>query len=350
MSENNNFYATMLQRQVLLAPAKKIFDETFPDHSKRLHMATTDSERIAIMLELKQFAADQYEKQTGLALDDPSGGGTYFLLPSEYTNLTTLTGDSLINEMTSMVNTLSFVKGMTDEVQISGQMFNAGCYLMVAAGFTAMFASAAIVIGSSAGIITAGVAGIAAAGGAGPVVALVVAIVVAVLVPFLYFMLKPAYILSFVINDTTKVLSWKDHYEVHGKLTGWASSIPARVPIQLDNGRGTNVYNSMGIITGTKNNMALIGCQLGFRYSFPTQTKPIHVAIGTESPLTSIYVDNNVWTEFNVTANQVATDTNSNNKLSSTATLSPLTSTINCAKASGDGAYSVAVISDQPNQ
>lgn len=346
MNKNPDFYSALVQRQALLAPAKKIFDETFPEHSKRLHMATTDSERMAIILELKQFAADQYQKQTGLSLDDPTGGGTYFMLPDQYTNLTTMTGDNLINQMTSMVNTLSFIKQMNNEVQISGQMFSAGCYLLVAAGFTAMFASAAIITGGAAGVITAGVAGVAAAGGAGPVVALVVAIVVAVLVPFLYFMFKPAYILSFVINDTSQILSWVDHYEVHGKLTGWASSINPRVPIAQSNGT-TAVYRSMAIVTGQKRDNALVGCQVGFRYSYPNASTPINIAIGTESPLTSIYVDNNVWTEFNVSAEQVAEDTDANDKLSRTATLSPLVSTINCAKPSGDGAFSVAVVSDQ---
>jgi len=344
MDNNSDLYTAMLHRQTLLAPAKKIFDETFPDHSKKLHMAITDSERMAVIRELKQFAADQYQKQTGLSLDDPSGGGTYFILPSQYTSLTTLTGDSLINQMTTMANTLAFIKQMDNEVQISGQMFNAACYLMVTSGFTAMFASAAIVTGSAAGIITAGVTGIAAAGGVAPVVALVVAVIVAVLVPFLYFMLKPAYILSYVINDTDKKLSWVDHYEVHGKLSGWAPSINARVPILNENGI-TSVYRSMGIVTGQKRDNALVGCQVGFRYSYPDQPTAIDIAIGTESPLTSIYVDNNVWTEFNISAEQVAKNTNSKDKLSSTASLAPLTTTINCAKASGDGSYSVAVIS-----
>ncbi|MCX8509208.1 MAG: hypothetical protein ORN49_10085, partial [Rhodobacteraceae bacterium] len=196
------------------------------------------------------------------------------------------------------------------------------------------------------GVVEAGVAGIAAAGGAGPVVALVVAIVVAVLVPFLYFMMKPAYILSFVANNSGQKLKWVDHYEVHGKLSGWTDEIsPAITIAQKDGSKVT--YRTLGIVTGQKKDMALVGCQLGFRYSYENGASPTpKVAIGTESPLTSISVDNNVWTEFNVSAEQVANDTDSNNKTSSSATSGSLTSVINCAKASGDGAFSVAVVSD----
>ncbi|WP_284164083.1 hypothetical protein [Frigidibacter sp. SD6-1] len=329
--------------QMLLAPAKKIFDETFPDHSRRLHAARSDKERMAICEELRTHAFAEYRKLTG---SDPTGGGVYSLLPSQFTTLTTQSGDDLINTMTTMVNSLAFIKDMQDETQISVQMYNAGCYLMTAAGFTAMFATAAITIGSATAVVEAGVAGIAAAGGAGPVVALVVAIVVAVLVPFLYFMLKPAYIMSFVVNNTSQKLKWVDHYEVHGKISGWTDEINPAIAIPQTNGV-TAVYRTLGIVTGQKKDMALVGCQLGFRYSYENgATTTPKVAFGTESPLTSISVDNNVWTEFDVSAEQVAEDTDSHNAMSSQATSGALTSTINCAKASGDGAFSVAVVGD----
>ncbi|MCX8501976.1 MAG: hypothetical protein ORO03_09835, partial [Alphaproteobacteria bacterium] len=112
--------------QMLLAPAKKIFDETFPDHSRRLHAARSDKERMQICEELKAYAFAEYRKQYGT---DPSGGGIYSMIPSQFTALTTQSGDDLINTMTSMVNSLSFIKTMQDQTQISVQMYNAGCYL-----------------------------------------------------------------------------------------------------------------------------------------------------------------------------------------------------------------------------
>ena len=329
--------------QMLLAPPKKIFDAKFPDYSLRLHVAASDKERLAICEERRLKAFADYRKLTG---SDPTGGDVYSLLPSQFATLTSQSGDDLINTMTSMVNSLAFIKDMQDETQISVQMYNAACYLMTAAGFTAMYATAAIAIGSAAGVVEAGVAGIAAAGGAGPVVALVVAIVVAVLVPFLYFMLKPAYIMSFVVNNTSKKMKWVDHYEVHGKISGCTDEINPAIAISQQNGQ-TAVYRTLGIVTGQKRDMALVGCQLGFRYSYENgATTTPKVAFGTESPLTSISVDNNVWTECDVSAEQVAEDTDSHNALGSTATSGARTSVINCAKASGDGAFSVAVLSD----
>ena len=206
-----------------------------------------------------------------------------------------------------------------------------------------MFASTAIAIGSASGIITAGVSGIAACGGAGPVAALVVAIIVAIIVPFLYFMLKPAFVLSFIINNTNEKLNWIGSHNVHGKTTGWTSSIPSKVEIKQKDG-STVTYNSMGLLMGEKNKNALVGCQLGFTYQIGSSNNKI--AYGSESPLTSLYVDNNVWTEFNISAEDVANKTDSENKLNSTATSEGMTSTIRCAKSSGDGAYSVAVLSD----
>lgn len=309
----------------LLAQSKAILASAFPKHAAQFEKAQTYEERFAIYEDLLAFSKKQYFDLTG---EDPQGSATYVLSPAQYQRLTQATGDQIAVQIQTIVNTLSLVKDMTDKDQIAAQMFDAGVFVFSAAAVVAF--NAGVTVGMS---ILDAAAGAIATVGVAPVVALVVAVIVAVFVPFLYFMTKPAYTFVMLINQTDKALTWGGDYEVSGKLTNFVDSIPAPsvFPDQT-------LYTA-GFIAGSKRDNALVGCQMGFVYKYDDQTK---FAYGVESPLTSMYVDNNCYCDFNVTAEQIANTTDSKNVLTSTATLNKFSSKISCASGSGDGAWCLA--------
>jgi len=306
---------------------RAFFESNYPDFAKKFNSATSHEESLKIYEGLKNHVKTEYKDLYG---EDPEGTATYSLTPTQYNSLISATGDEISQQIQTIVNTLSLVKGMTDADQISSQMFNAGVFVFSAAAVATFNLS----VSAGMSLLDAGVATIAAAGGAGPVVALVVAVVVLILVPFLYFMFKPAYTFTMLLNETDKTLTWGNDYEVHGKLTGKIDSIPQSNTFS----DGTKIVTA-GFISGSKRDKALVGCQMGFTFNYDSSTT---FAYGVESPLTSIYVDNNCYCEFDVSAETVANDTDSNNVQSSTATKGSFEAIINCANKSGDGAWCLA--------
>jgi hypothetical protein len=316
---------TIQTDRTLLMQSKAIFASAFPKHAAQFEKAQTDEERFAIYEDLLAFSKKQYMDLTG---EDPQGSATYVLTPTQYQSLTQATGDQIAIQIQTIVNTLSLVQNMKDKDQIAAQMFNAGVFVFSAAAVTAF--NAGVTVGMA---ILDAAAGAIATVGTAPVVALVVAVIVAVLVPFLYFMFKPAYTFVMLINQTDKALTWGGDYEVHGKLTNFVDTIP--VPSVFTD---KTLYTA-GFVAGSKRDNALVGCQMGFIYQYDSKT---NFAYGVESPLTSIYVDNNCYCDFNVTAEQIANTTDSKNVLTSTATLNNFSSKITCANKSGDGAWCLA--------
>lgn len=163
----------------------------------------------------------------------------------------------------------------------------------------------------------------------------IIAAIIIVILPIIYFMVKPAFTTVLLINDLNKSLTFKDHYNTHGKTTSYAKSIDAKY--FQDN----KTFSSAGFYTSSKKDGALYGTQSGF--TLKSGDNEIY-SFGAECPLNG---KNNCYCEFGASAKSISELTDKKNVLSHHEEKNDKDITIKGNSTSGGLAWYVANISNK---
>ncbi|WP_262696197.1 hypothetical protein [Kordiimonas aquimaris] len=321
---------------------KKTFREIFPEESKLLEKAKSDEQ----IEQLRQkFFNEQIAKLKGIVDDETlktlteTGGVPMILTPSQYKALKNARGEAIKVQLTSMVNTLAYIKKLQDpsSEMVAGELLATGVGAIatgIAAFNATLNAGAAVTAAALAGVEVLTVAGI---------VGIIAAVIVAIFIPILFFMLKPAVCFTFVMNEITDgggqltISGDNNPYCVHGKVDSVTPQISNAIQF------ATDLYPVGGFVVTTKNDNALVGTQAGFVYNYTDTSGASHdFAFGTECPLTGIYVDNNCYCQVGGTAQGAAEATDDHNQQSYTNAGTNYTLEINCNSGSGSHAYYIA--------
>jgi hypothetical protein len=179
------------------------------------------------------------------------------------------------------------------------------------------------------------------------VVAAAAVILALILIPLVYFMVKPATCIIFLINELPlpdeeedqekyNKLFWEGDYNVHGKPTLLTREIPGalRTPSQRK-------YPFGGLYATAKHDDALFGTQFGFvmKYRGAENDPFVRLTFATECPLTGV---NNCYCAFDESAESAARETARRKEQFFEARKDGLTLSIRCNSSSGPVAWYVA--------
>jgi len=159
-------------------------------------------------------------------------------------------------------------------------------------------------------------------------------VIVSILIPIIYFMLKPANCIVLLINELDAPITFLEEYNVHGKPSLKTLSLKAKVyvpPVKKS-------YYVAGFFATEKRD----GASYGTQYGFVMKYKDTKLAFGVESPLTSMYVDNNCYCAIGEDAGSAANNTDDHNNQSYTAYKDGINLSIKANSGSGSIAYYVA--------
>jgi hypothetical protein len=376
----------MHQQQISYYRAR--LEETFPEQTRALRAAKTDEEQLAIYSRIvaearqdlrakvatlnhemrmtnveallssvgphhdRQAIAKSFEAMKYFAeLDDTSQTSVVALNPDLLATLVSAEGSAIEVQVQKLLDGVERLSKMTgnDAIQTALQIVGfSSVAIGVVAGAVTFYQLMTL---SGAFTVTCTVAGVVAATVA-VVVAIAAFIVLSVLIPIIYFMQKPSVCVVFLINEFNggadlkgNQISFVEEYNVHGKPAVITDAIPGA----YFSPAGTYSYG--GFFLTTKRDNALVGTQYGFSLTCnynaagkTTDTKKVSFAFGVACPLA--FGSNNCYCGFDISAQQAAENTASQDKLSYKATNGDgITLSINCNSGSGSVAYYIATVS-----
>lgn len=363
-------------------------EETFPEQTRLLRAARSDEEQIEIYgkivaearndLRVKIAAINHQMRTTNVEsllssvgnhhdrqavstafdamkyfadLEDTSETAVVALNPDLLATLLAAEGSEIEVQVQKLLDGVERLSKMTgnDAIQTALQIVGFSSVAIGAVAGAVTFYQ--LMTLSGAFTVTCTVAGVVAATVA-VVVAIAAFIVLSVLIPIIYFMQKPSVCVVFLINELNggpdlkgNKVDFSQEYNVHGKPAVITSSIPGAYISPA----GTYAYG--GFFLTTKKDNALVGTQYGFSLTCEynstgntSPTKKVTFAFGVACPLA--FGSNNCYCGFEITAEQAANNTASEDKLSYKATNADgLNLAISCNSGSGSVAYYIATIS-----
>ena len=318
--------------------AREVFEKLFPEDYSKFKAARTAEEQWAI----HDAMLTRERAKLAAVLGGGDGGGAllFSLTPDNATQFIEANGGEIETVLQTTVQSLAnSVPNLTTPDQCAAAFFTSGVAAMGIAGIGAF--NAALGSGVVASVaMAAGIEALTLAGAVG----IVVLVIVAIFIPIPFFMLKPATTFICVINQTQGTLYYDGDYEVSGQVPHKVESIPGAFVLP-----GVPPSYSAGIFTTSKRDNALVGTQWGFNLTnqSPKTSTAVDFGYGAECPLTAIYVDNNCYTGFNMSAEALADATDNANVQNSTASYPATnpthTSVINCNSGGGSHAYYIAL-------
>lgn len=314
---------------------KKTFRERNPEWANLLDKAKNQKEVEALQVKFMDEALGKLAQAYGKSpeeLDYTDKTACVVLKPDQYQNLINASGDAIEQNLHVILDSLSRLKGMDndDEYTVAAQIAAGGIGalgLAAGAAYKANIIEGALEdIAIVAGVETATVA---------VVCGIATIAIVAIIIPIIYYMEKPAACITLLINELDTSVNFKEQHNDHGKPQLITDPIKEAFLIGTPHQRSYG-----GFIVTTKRDNALIGTQYGFVYTIGDGGTDI--AYGTECPLTGIYVDNNCYCAFGISAKDAADKTDSENKQEYSAENDETTLSIKCNSGSGSIAYYVA--------
>ena len=139
----------------------------------------------------------------------------------QYEKLINARGNEIHVQIQLILDGLNRLRNMADTsspAAVTAQIIGFGSLAVgLAAGLTTFSVLTGAALVTEAVTISASLAGVVAVG-VGAVVAGAALLVGLILIPFIYYMVKPAICILFLINELDKEIVFKEEYNVHGSL------------------------------------------------------------------------------------------------------------------------------------
>lgn len=256
------------------------------------------------------------------------------LAPKQYEKLINARGNEIHTQIQLILDGLDRVSKMGETASpeaVTAQIIGFGSLAIGAVAGAVTFSTLAGATIVTEGVtISASLAGVVAAG-VGAVVAGAALVLGLVLIPFIYFMVKPAICITFLINELDKDLEFIEDYNVHGKPTLLTQEIGKA--LKFPDG---DIYTNGGLYSTSKRDAALFGAQYGFSVRYDENTT---IAFGSECPLNG---NNNCYCEVNASAKKAAEQTTKKDKLYFEDEKNGIKASIRCNSDSGSVAWYIA--------
>lgn len=313
------------------------FVKIFPDYAARLDAAKDMEECYRVYREiiceyksgLKSDLAKTYASAVANG-DDPEGFPVFALKEDMLEKLVSARNGSIKTYITQIINTCQTLKQYQNDDDTMAAMIIGGGLLAITVDMATMCFTA---LKAGAETFTAVVSALTSCSAG--VLEIIGLAILLVIIPILYFMQKPAACMVFVINELDESLVYKDSSITHGKLIGITTELPMQLKYTKNSTEHKFTYS--GMFMTSKKDAALVGTQFGMHLQGSTSKKDFY--IGAECPLTSIYVDNNCWCEFDSSSEEVSNKTDSNNVQQCTCSSGNYHMDMYCHDKGGDSAY-----------
>ena len=328
---------------------KKRFQSAFPEEAKLLELAKSQDEidelQKRFIDDVKQKLAEQIKDsklsiETSHIASDITELGPVILTSERYESLIDAEGGEIENKIHVLLDGLERLSKMKNERDVG---------LVVATAFTVGILAAAMIVRALFRVgpsieytlietiviftdywTTFGAVMYAA----------ITLIVYIILIPILYYMDKPANCVVILINELDKDIELVNHYNTHGNMKSKTSTIPA-INATVEGKR----IPAAGFFSSVKTKSALVGTQFGF--SMKT-SDGVNFAFAAENPLTGLYVLNNCWCDFDISAKEASKLTDSENKIFKQVSKNGITISIRVNSKHGGTSYYVARVYKTP--
>jgi len=319
------------------------FEGIFPDYAEKFNSAKTQQEVLEIHDQFLFFHRNKLREELQ-KLKDTSADATsnddvdqtipVTLEPETFRNLTNARGNDIHVQVQFILDGLERLSKMGDTANpklVTAQIIGFGSLavglLAGAATFTYLLNAAII---TEAVTISAALAGVIAVGVSAVVTAAAILIGL-ILVPIIYFMVKPAVCVIFLINELDSEITFLEDHNIHGKPT----LLTNKIGRSIDFGDG-DIYTNGGLFSTSKRDNALYGTQYGFTMTYKDKFR---LTFATECPLTG---DNNCYCSLDDTAHSAAAKTTDINRQYYETSKDGIKLSIRCNSSSGEVAWYVA--------
>ncbi|CAI1607129.1 Uncharacterised protein [Serratia grimesii] len=324
---------------------KSQFEGIFPDYAERFKLAKTQEEILDIQNQfIVEWKSKLQEKLNQAAVkkgdilvsnDDTDQTIPVVLEPEQYKKCIDARGNDIHIQIQLILDGLERLSKMGENSNpelVTAQLIGFGS---LAIGLTAGLATFGYLVAfptiTEGVMLSASLAGVIAAG-VGVVVTLAAIVIGLILIPFIYFMVKPAICIIFLINELDADLNFLEDYNIHGKPTLLTEKI-GKALIFPSSG---NVYAYGGLYSTSKRDSALYGTQYGFTMTYKDDVK---ITFATECPLTG---DNNCYCSLDASAHEAAARTTDRNRQYDEDEKNGIKISIRCNSDSGSVAWYIA--------
>lgn len=316
---------------------KSQFESLFPDWALAFNAAKSQNDILKIQDDFIKEQKENFKR----AMMKTSSSDTDQTIPislghEQYEKLINARGNEIHVQIQLILDGLDRLRNMADTsspAAVTAQIIGFGSLAVgLAAGLTTFNVLTGAALVTEAVTISASLAGVVAVG-VGAVVAGAALLVGLILIPFIYYMVKPAICILFLINELDKEIVFKEEYNIHGKATLITDKIGKSVSVPTDD--GIQKFTNGGLFSTSKRDGALVGAQYGFVMKY----KNLDLSFGVECPLNG---KNNCYSAFNKTAKQVAELTEKNVLQYHEITQDEITLSIRANSGSGSVAWYVA--------